>query len=86
MPKLIKEIKHSVPRMRNVMIYTFASPTKSSGFRQVNANITTAGMPMISIFGIYDFRLMRPTGSKNVEKSFAKGPFACAFSSASTAA
>ena len=31
-------MKQSVPRIRNVMMYAFASPTKSSGMKQVKAN------------------------------------------------
>ncbi len=50
--KAMREMKQSVPRIRNVMMYTFASPTKSSGLKQVKANMKAAGMPTVSILGI----------------------------------
>ena len=50
--RLMSEMKQSVPRIRNVMMYAFASPTKSSGLKQVKANMKAAGMPTVSILGI----------------------------------
>lgn len=55
MPRLMREMKQSVPNIRKAAMKKFVSPTKSSGLKQVSAKRKAAGAPTMSIFGRYAF-------------------------------